>query len=30
MLNFGFLENKLGLVFPPHFVYDFTEKMFLI
>ena len=29
MLNFGFLEKKLGIVFPPHFVYDFSRKIFL-
>ena len=28
MLNFGFLEKGLGIVFPPHFVYDFQEKCF--
>ena len=24
MLNVNFLENSLGIVFPPHFVYDFV------
>ena len=28
MLNFNFLEMGLGLVSPPHFVYDFLRKMF--
>ena len=28
MLNF--LEKSLGIVFQPHFVYDFSRKMFLI
>ena len=26
MLNFRFLEKIMGLVSPPHFVYDFFEK----
>ena len=26
MLNFNFSEKGLGLVSPPHFVYDFQEK----
>ena len=26
MLNFNFLEKGLGLAFPPHFVYDFSQK----
>ena len=30
MPNFDFLEKDLGLVFPPHFVYDFSSKMFLM
>ena len=31
MLNFDFLEKSgLGLVSPPHFVYDFSRKMFLV
>ena len=30
MLNFNFSEKGLGLVSPPHFVYDFSIKMFLI
>ena len=30
MLNFIFLEKRLGLVSPPRFVYDFSEKMFLM
>ena len=28
MLNFDFLDNSLGKVSPPHFVYDFSTKMF--
>ena len=27
MLNFNFSEKGLGLVSPPHFVYDFSRKM---
>ena len=30
MLNFRFLGKGLGLVFPAHFVYDFSRKMFLM
>ena len=30
MLNFNFLEKGLGIVSPPHFVYDFSRKMFLM
>ena len=30
MLNFISLEQGLGLVSPPHFVYDFSRKMFLM
>ena len=30
MLNFDFLEKGLGIVSPPHFVYDFSTKMFLM
>ena len=30
MLNFLILEKSLGIVSPPHFVYDFLRKMFLI
>ena len=30
MLNFDFLKKGLGMVFPPHFVYGFSRKMFLI
>ena len=30
MLNFSFLEKGLGIVSPPHFVYDFLTKMFLM
>ena len=26
MPNFDFLEKDLGIVSPPHFVYDFQEK----
>ena len=29
MSNFDFLENSLGIVSPPKFVYDFLRKMFL-
>ena len=29
MLIFEFLEKVLGIVSPPHFVYDFFRKMFL-
>ena len=29
MLNLNFLEKGLGIVFLPHFVYDFSRKMFL-
>ena len=29
MLNFDFSEKGLGIVSPPHFVYDFSRKMFL-
>ena len=28
MRNFDFLEKGLGMVSPPHFVYDFSRKMF--
>ena len=28
-LNFNFSEKGLALVFPSHFVYDFSRKMFL-
>ena len=30
MLNFELLEKDLGIVSPSHFVYDFSEKMFLM
>ena len=30
MLNFNFPEKGLGLVSPPHFMYDFTRIMFLM
>ena len=30
MLNFNFSEKGLGLVSPPHFVNDFSRKMFLM
>ena len=30
MLNFIFSEKGLGIVCPPHFVYDFSTKMFLL
>ena len=29
-LNFDFSEKGLGIVSPPHFVYDFSRKMFLM
>ena len=29
ILNFNFSEKGLGLVYPPHFVYDFSRKIFL-
>ena len=29
MLNFDFLEKDLEIVSPPHFVYDFSRKIFL-
>ena len=30
MLNFNFSEKGLVLVSPPHFMYDFSRKMFLM
>ena len=30
ILNFDFLEKGLGIVFPTHFMYDFSRKMFLM
>ena len=30
MLNFDFLEKGLGVVSPPHFMYDFSRKMFFM
>ena len=30
MLNFHFLEKGLGIVSPPHFVHDFSRRMFLM
>ena len=30
MLNFDFLEKGLGIISPPHFMYDFSRKMFLM
>ena len=30
MLNFNFLEKALEIVYPPHFVHDFSTKMFLM
>ena len=30
MLNFDFLEKGVGIVSLPHFVYDFSRKMFLM
>ena len=29
MLNFNFSEKGPGIVSPPHFVYDFSRKIFL-
>ena len=28
MLNFNYLEKSLGLVSPPHFVHNFSRKIF--
>ena len=30
MLNFVFLEKGLGLVSPPHFVYEYSRKNYLV
>ena len=30
MLIFNFPEKGQGLVFPPHFEYDFLKKLFLV
>ena len=30
ILNFDFLEKDLGIVSPPHFVYNFGTKVFLM
>ena len=30
MLNLDFLEKDLGIVSPPHFVYDFSRKKCLM
>ena len=30
MLNFDFLKKGPGIVSTPHFVYDFSRKMFLM
>ena len=30
MLNLDFLEKDLGIVPSPHFVYDFSRKVFLM
>ena len=30
MLNFDFLEKDLGIASPPHFVYDFSKKIFFM
>ena len=30
MLNFNFLEKCLGIVSPPHWVYDFSRKKFFL
>ena len=29
MFNLDFLEKDLGIVSPPHFVHDFSTKLFL-
>ena len=30
MLNFDFLEKGLGIVSPPHVLYDISRKMFVM
>ena len=30
MLNFDFLERDLGIVSPPHYMYNFLRNMFLV
>ena len=30
VLHFDYLEKSLGIVSPPHFVNDFSRKMFLM
>ena len=30
MVNFDFLDKGLGIVYPAHFVYDFSTKMFIM
>ena len=30
LLIFDFLQKNLSIVSPPHFVYDFSSKMFLM
>ena len=30
MLHFDYLEKDLGTLFPPHFVYNFSRKVFLM
>ena len=30
MLNFDFLEKGLGVFSPPHFVYNFPRRIFLM
>ena len=30
MLNFDFLEKRLGIVSPPYFVHDFLRKLSLL
>ena len=30
MLKFDFLEKGVGIVSPPHFVYNFSRKMFIM
>ena len=29
MLDFDFFKKGVGIVFPPHIVYDFSRKIFL-
>ena len=30
MLNFGFLDEALGIIFPAYSEYDFSTKMFFM